>query len=135
MGQSDSGNRLEDVKELNRQIRERMKSQGYSEKDIDFLMNYQPYKAGLYQYIKVHDTMIDKMEAYRADYILPKFECMKGYTREERLKIAHELSNMPEMDLLKLFSPDEAAALKSQMSVNERTIFMTEKKGRVLWKK
>lgn len=131
MGQSDSGNRLEDVKELNRQIRERMKSQGYSEKDIDFLMNYQPYKAGLYQYIKVHDTMIDKMEAYRADYILPKFECMKGYTREERLKIAHELSNMPEMDLLKLFSPDEAAALKSQMSVNERTIFMTEKKRRV----
>ena len=75
--------------------------------------------------------MIDKMEAYRADYILPKFECMKGYTREERLKIAHELSNMPEMDLLKLFSPDEAAALKSQMSVNERTIFMTEKKRRV----
>lgn len=131
MGQSDSGNRLEDVKELNRQIRERMKSQGYSEKDIDFLMNYQPYKAGLYQYIKVHDTMIDKMEAYRADYILPKFECMKGYTREERLKIAHELSKMPEMDLLKLFSPDEAAALKSQMSVNERTIFMTEKKRRV----
>ena len=131
MGQSDSGNRLEDVKELNRQIRERMKSQGYSEKDIDFLMNYQPYKAGLYQYIKVHETMIDKMEAYRADYILPKFECMKGYTREERLKIAHELSNMPEMDLLKLFSPDEAAALKSQMSVNERTIFMTEKKRRV----
>lgn len=131
MGQSDSGNRLEDVKELNRQIRERMKSQGYSEKDIDFLMNYQPYKAGLYQYIKVHDTMIDKMEAYRADYILPKFECMKGYTREERLKIAHELSNIPEMDLLKLFSPDEAAALKSQMSVNERTIFMTEKKRRV----
>jgi hypothetical protein len=131
MGQSDSGNRLEDVKELNRQIRERMESQGYSEKDIDFLMNYQPYKAGLYQYIKVHDTMIDKMEAYRADYILPKFECMKGYTREERLKISHELSNMPEMDLLKLFSPDEAAALKSQMSVNERTIFMTEKKRRV----
>ena len=131
MGQSDSGNRLEDVKELNRQIRERMKSQGYSEKDIDFLMNYQPYKAGLYQYIKVHETMIDKMEAYRADYILPKFECMKGYTREERLKISHELSNMPEMDLLKLFSPDEAAALKSQMSVNERTIFMTEKKRRV----
>jgi hypothetical protein len=131
MGQSDSGNRLEDVKELNRQIRERMKSQGYSEKDIDFLMNYQPYKAGLYQYIKVHDTMIDKMEAYRADYILPKFECMKGYTREERLKISHELSSMPEMDLLKLFSPDEAAALKSQMSVNERTIFMTEKKRRV----
>ncbi len=132
---SKSGNSSQDIRELNRQIRQRMEEQGYPEKDIDFLINYQPYKAGLYQYIKVHDTMIDKMEAYRADYILPKFQCMKGYTREERLKISHELSSMPEMDLMRLFSSDEAAALKSQMSVNERTVFVTEKKGRVLWKK
>ena len=132
---SKSGRSSQDIRELNRQIRQRMEEQGYPEKDIDFLINYQPYKAGLYQYIKVHDTMIDKMEAYRADYILPKYECMKGYTREERLKISHELSKMPDMDLLKLFSPDEAAALKAQMSVNERTVFVTEKKGRVLWKK
>ena len=132
---SKSGNSSQDIRELNRQIRQRMEEQGYPEKDIDFLINYQPYKAGLYQYIKVHDTMIDKMEAYRADYILPKFQCMKGYTREERLELAHELSKMVEMDPLRLFLPDEAAAMKSQMSVDNRTVFITEEKGRVVWKK
>jgi hypothetical protein len=132
---NNSGGNSQDIRELNRQIRKRMEEQGYPEEDIDFLMNYQSYKAGIYQYIKAHDTMIEKMEQYRADYIFPKFEFMKGYTREERLALSHELSKMPEMNLLRLFSSDEPAALKAQMSVTERTVFVTEKKGRVVWKK
>ena len=134
---NNSGMSSQDIRELKRQIRQRMEEQGYPEKDIDFLLNYISYKAGIYPYLKVHDTKIDKMEAYRADYHFPKYECIKGkeYTREERLQLSHELSAIAEMDFLRLLSSDEGAALKSQMSVKDRIIFMTEKKGRVLWKK
>ena len=130
-----TGNSSEDIRELKRQQRRRLEAQGYPERYIDFLLNYQGFKAGFFTFIQAHDTKIEKFEAYRADEKMSKYKCMQGYTREERLELAHELSKMVEMDPLRLFLPDEAAAMKSQMSVDNRTVFITEEKGRVLWKK
>lgn len=125
-----------DIRELRRQLEERMVALGYSAEEREILLNMQPYKADwLIKRLIVFDNKREKVEAYLCDVVLKKTQTTRDLNAAEMRSMAHAI--MPELRraFIRLFSSDEAPALRAQMPLSARAAFMTEKKERVVWQK
>lgn len=129
---TDSGVSQEDVRELRRQMEDRMAAQGYSREEIDILLHVQPYKANELLMILVgFDNKREAMEEYLADVILMRFSEAKELPHSERMEIAHSMIPEIRKGFIRLFSADEGPAMKAQMPLQSRVAFMTEKERRM----
>lgn len=126
----------QDIRELRRQLEDRMVSLGYSAEEREILLNMQPYKADwLNKQLIIFDNLKTKVEAHLSDVILKKEEDTKGMSDASRMDLAR--MEIPDLRLafMRLFSSDEAPAIRAQMPLSARAAFMVEKKERVVWQK
>jgi len=122
------GQSNDDVRVLRRQIEERMLSQGYSQEEIDILLHIQPYKADqLLKLLIVFDNTQKPLAEYLADVIFPKLTKI-NVPRDDRLEMAKQMIPDVRREFIKLFSADEAPALKAQMPLSSRLSFLAQEK-------
>jgi len=122
------GQSNDDVRVLRRQIEERMLSQGYSQEETDILMHIQPYKADqLLKLLIVFDNTQKQLAEYLADVIFPRLTKM-NVPRDDRLEMAKQMIPDVRKEFIKLFSADEAPALKAQMPLSSRLSFLAQEK-------
>ena len=129
-------NSQEGIRELRRQLEERMVELGFSEEEREILLNMQPYKARwLINRLIIYDNMRTYVEAHLANVILLKISETKNLPESTRMEIAHRMMPGMRKAFIRIFSADEAPAMRAQLPISSRISFMTEKKGRVVWKK
>ena len=129
-------NGSEDIRQLRRQLEERMIEIGFSAEEREILLNMQPYKARwLINRLIIYDNMRTYVEAHLANVSLLKISETKNLPENVREEIAHRMMPGMRRGFIKIFSSDEAPAMRAQMPMSSRITFMTEEKGRVLWKK
>lgn len=129
---NDMGASQESIRELRRQLEDRMVVQGYSKEEMDILLHVQPYKADqLLRILIVFDNNHRQIEDYIADVIMMRFDKAKNLERGERLELARMMIPDIRKGFLRLFSSDEGPALKAQMPLQSRIAFMTEERRRV----
>ena len=122
------GQSNDDVRVLRRQIEERMLSQGYSQEETDILLHIQPYKADqLLKLLIVFDNTQKQLAEYLADVIFPKLTKI-NVPRDDRLEMAKQMIPDVRREFIKLFSADEAPALKAQMPLSSRLSFLAQEK-------
>jgi adenosine deaminase len=122
------GQSNDDVRVLRRQIEERMLSQGYSQEETDILLHIQPYKADqLLKLLTVFDNVQKVVAEYLADVIFPRLTKM-NVPRDDRLEMAKQMIPDVRKEFIKLFSADEAPALKAQMPLSSRLSFLAQEK-------
>ena len=122
----------EDVRELRRQMEDRMIEEGYSEEEREILLNMQPYKARwLINRLTIYDNMRSAVEDHLANVILLKLPASRNLPEEERRKIAHLMVPGMRKAFIRLFSSDEGPAMRAQLPMASRAAFQTEKKRRV----
>jgi len=122
------GQSNDDVRVLRRQIEERMLSQGYSQEETDILLHIQPYKADqLLKLLIVFDNTQKSLAEYLADVIFPRLTKM-NVPRDDRLEMAKQMIPDVRKEFIKLFSADEAPALKAQMPLSSRLSFLAQEK-------
>jgi hypothetical protein len=126
----------EGIRQLRRQLEDRMIELGFSAEEREILLNMQPYKARwLINRLIIYDNMRSYVEAHLAHVILLKIDITKDLPASTRLEIAHRMMPGMRKAFIRTFSSDEAPAIRAQMPMASRIAFMTEEKGRVLWKK
>jgi len=122
------GQSNDDVRVLRRQIEERMLSQGYSQEEAYILLHIQPYKADqLLKLLIVFDNTQKPLVEYLADVIFPRLT-ERNVPRDDRLEIAKQMIPDVRKEFIKLFSADEAPALKAQMPLSSRLSFLAQEK-------
>lgn len=122
------GQSNDDVRILRRQIEERMLSQGYSQEEAYILLHIQPYKADqLLKLLIVFDNTQKPLVEYLADVIFPRLT-ERNVPRDDRLEIAKQMIPDVRKEFIKLFSADEAPALKAQMPLSSRLSFLAQEK-------
>jgi hypothetical protein len=122
------GQSNDDVRVLRRQLEERMLSQGYSQEETDILLHIQPYKADqLLKLLIVFDNAQKPLAEYLADVIFPGLTKM-NVPRNDRLEMAKQMLPDVRKEFIKLFSADEAPALKAQMPLSSRLSFLAQEK-------
>ena len=105
---------------------------GFSAEEREILLNMQPYKARwLINRLIIYDNMRTYVEAHLANVILLKIPETKNLPEGTRKEMAHRMMPGMRRDFIKIFSSDEAPAMRAQMPLPSRIAFMTEEKRRV----
>ena len=126
----------EDIREMRRQLEDRMITLGFSAEERDILFSMQPWKATwLINRLTVYDNRRDRVIKHLADVILPKEPGTSGMAAAERLDLAREMWPQLRKAFIRLFAADEAPAQRAQMPLASRAAFVTEQRRKVLWPK
>ena len=126
----------EDIRELRRQLEDRMITLGFSAEERDILFSMQPWKATwLINRLTVYDNRRDRVIKHLADVILPKEPGTSGMDAAGRLDLAREMWPQLRKAFIRLFAADEAPAQRAQMPLASRAAFVTEQRRKVLWPK
>ena len=132
MEETGSNGSQEEIRQLRRQLEDRMIELGFSAEERGILINMQPYKARwLINRLILYDTMRSYVEEHLAHVILLKIDITKNLPESTRLEIAHRMIPGMRKAFIRIFSSDEAPAIRAQMPMSSRIAFMTEEKRRV----
>ena len=132
MEETGSNGSQEEIRQLRRQLEDRMIELGFSAEERGILINMQPYKARwLINRLILYDTMRSYVEEHLAHVILLKIDITKNLPESTRLEIAHRMIPGMRKAFIRIFSSDEAPAIRAQMPMSSRITFMTEEKRRV----
>ncbi len=126
----------EDIRELRRQLEDRMVALGFSPEERDILFTMQPWKATwLINRLTVYDNRRDRVIKHLAEVILAKEENTSSFPLERRMEIARGSWPGLRTAFIRLFAADEAPAQRAQMPLASRAAFVTEQRRKVLWPK
>ena len=138
MNEGEKGDRSskEDIRELRRQLEDRMVALGFSAEERNILFTMQPWKATwLINRLTVYDNRKDRVIKHLAEIVLAKEENISHLPLTERMEIARDLWHTLRTAFIRLFAADEAPAQRAQMPLSSRAAFQTEQRRKVLWPK
>lgn len=126
----------EDIRELRRQLEDRMVTLGFSTEERDILFTMQPWKATwLINRLTVYDNRRDRVIKHLAEVVLVKEDSTSSLPLDTRMEIANREWPTLRTAFIRLFAADEAPAQRAQMPLASRAAFVTEQRRKVLWPK
>ena len=126
----------EDIRELRRQLEDRMVTLGFSTEERDILFTMQPWKATwLINRLTVYDNRRDRVIKHLAEVVLVKEDSTSSLPLDTRMQIANREWPSLRTAFIRLFAADEAPAQRAQMPLASRAAFVTEQRRKVLWPK
>ena len=126
----------EDIRELRRQLEDRMVTLGFSTAERDILFTMQPWKATwLINRLTVYDNRRDRVIKHLAEVVLVKEDSTSSLPLDTRMQIANREWPSLRTAFIRLFAADEAPAQRAQMPLASRAAFVTEQRRKVLWPK
>ena len=135
-GQSGDRTSKEDIRELRRQLEDRMVTLGFSTEERDILFTMQPWKATwLINRLTVYDNRRDRVIKHLAEVVLVKEDSTSSLPLDTRMEIANREWPTLRTAFIRLFAADEAPAQRAQMPLASRAAFVTEQRRKVLWPK
>ena len=135
-GQSGDRTSKEDIRELRRQLEDRMVTLGFSTEERDILFTMQPWKATwLINRLTVYDNRRDRVIKHLAEVVLVKEDSTSSLPLDRRMEIARREWPSLRTAFIRLFAADEAPAQRAQMPLASRAAFVTEQRRKVLWPK
>jgi hypothetical protein len=135
-GQTGDRTSKEDIRELRRQLEDRMVTLGFSTEERDILFTMQPWKATwLINRLTVYDNRRDRVIKHLAEVVLVKEDSTSSLPLDTRMEIANREWPTLRTAFIRLFAADEAPAQRAQMPLASRAAFVTEQRRKVLWPK
>ena len=135
-GQTGDRTSKEDIRELRRQLEDRMVTLGFSTEERDILFTMQPWKATwLINRLTVYDNRRDRVIKHLAEVVLVKEDSTSSLPLDTRMQIANREWPSLRTAFIRLFAADEAPAQRAQMPLASRAAFVTEQRRKVLWPK
>ena len=135
-GQTGDRTSKEDIRELRRQLEDRMVTLGFSTEERDILFTMQPWKATwLINRLTVYDNRRDRVIKHLAEVVLVKEDNTSSLPLDRRMEIANREWPRLRTAFIRLFAADEAPAQRAQMPLASRAAFVTEQRRKVLWPK
>ena len=135
-GQTGDRTSKEDIRELRRQLEDRMVALGFSTEERDILFTMQPWKATwLINRLTVYDNRRDRVIKHLAEVVLVKEDSTSSLPLDRRMEIARREWPSLRTAFIRLFAADEAPAQRAQMPLASRAAFVTEQRRKVLWPK
>ena len=135
-GQTGDRTSKEDIRELRRQLEDRMVALGFTPEEREILFTMQPWKATwLINRLTVYDNRKDRVIKHLAEVVLAKEDNTSSLPLDRRMEIANREWPTLRTAFIRLFAADEAPAQRAQMPLASRAAFVTEQRRKVLWPK
>ncbi|MCL5790398.1 MAG: hypothetical protein M1375_00280 [Candidatus Thermoplasmatota archaeon] len=135
-GQTGDRTSKEDIRELRRQLEDRMVALGFTPEEREILFTMQPWKATwLINRLTVYDNRRDRVIKHLAEVVLVKEDSTSSLPLDTRMEIANREWPTLRTAFIRLFAADEAPAQRAQMPLASRAAFVTEQRRKVLWPK